>query len=339
MSRPRISACATSLVPSRSRPVDCPLNAPDLRCGVMPIAGARRCDGTPRAGVALSATLHAGLLAAILMQMGSPSPMTPSSEVLVVDLVTAASFEASRSQAPALSAQAVRPHAPPAPPVETAPPLAPARAAGAPLPPAAPASPFAPGPVIDRLPSIALGGDVPPHAHRASDLADPSPHADNTPDRAVQPVPAPRPRRPPAPQAAAVRAAPAPTPPASASDDAGSRAGEPPSLRREGGSDIAEAQSRAALADHAAAVRRLIERRRRYPASALAAGRTGVAHLELRIDAAGALIALALVASSGWPVLDEAAVSAARSAAPFPPIPEGLDQAFVVYRIPIRFQR
>lgn len=337
MSRPWMSVHATPLVPARSRPVGCPLNAPGLRRGVMPIAAARRCGGTFPAGVALSATLHAGLLAAILMQMGSPSPMTPSSEAVVVDLVPAALFEASRSQAPALSAQAVRQPIPPAPPVETDPPTAPAPATGAPLPPAAPASPFERGPVIDRLTPIALDGDVPPHAHEASDLAEPSPHADNAPDRAAPPAPAPRPRRPPAPKAVAASAAPAPTP--AASDSAEAPTAEAPPSLRESERAVAGAQARVTLADHASAVRLRIERRQRYPASAQAAGRTGVAYLELRIDAAGQLIALALVASSGWPVLDEAAVSAARSAAPFPPIPEGIDQTIVVYRVPVRFQK
>jgi protein TonB len=64
-----------------------------------------------------------------------------------------------------------------------------------------------------------------------------------------------------------------------------------------------------------------------------------VARLEVRIDTWGGLVALALVESSGWPVLDEAAMSAARSAAPFPPIPPGLDRTTVVYLIPVRFRQ
>lgn len=68
-------------------------------------------------------------------------------------------------------------------------------------------------------------------------------------------------------------------------------------------------------------IRGEIDRQKRFPAAARSAGLQGKVRLALTVRGDGALLAVQLAASSGQPLLDEAALSAARAAAPFPPAP------------------
>ena len=77
-----------------------------------------------------------------------------------------------------------------------------------------------------------------------------------------------------------------------------------------------------------------IERRKRYPAGAQ--GHGGVAKVAFAIDEGGGLISIRIAASSGSPVLDEAAIDLIR-AAPFPPLPRGLGESELNFVAPIRY--
>lgn len=94
-----------------------------------------------------------------------------------------------------------------------------------------------------------------------------------------------------------------------------------------------------AAADHAAAVRARIDKAKRYPAAALAAGQTGLVRLRLGLARDGTLLAAAVETGSGHPLLDAAALAAARAAAPYPAAPPELDESRLEYLIPIRFTR
>jgi protein TonB len=90
---------------------------------------------------------------------------------------------------------------------------------------------------------------------------------------------------------------------------------------------------------YAAEIRRRIDRAKRYPAAALAAGQEGVARLRIVVARDGAVVAASLVEGSGFPLLDDASLKAARAAAPFPAAPEALPGDRFDYVIPIRYQR
>jgi protein TonB len=90
---------------------------------------------------------------------------------------------------------------------------------------------------------------------------------------------------------------------------------------------------------YAAEIRRRIDRAKRYPAAALAAGQEGVARLRIVVARDGALVAATMVEGSGYPLLDDASLKAARAAAPFPAAPEALPGDRFDYIIPIRYQR
>ena len=78
-----------------------------------------------------------------------------------------------------------------------------------------------------------------------------------------------------------------------------------------------------------------IERNKRFPANA--AGRSGVATIAFDLDAGGRLIGVRLVASSGSPALDQAALDLIQRAQPFPPPPKGLAEGELRFVAPIRF--
>lgn len=69
-------------------------------------------------------------------------------------------------------------------------------------------------------------------------------------------------------------------------------------------------------------MKRRIELRWDYPNLAIQNGWQGILHLDFTINSDGTLAEARVVRSSGYPVLDEAAVTAIRLAAPFPPFPE-----------------
>lgn len=82
-----------------------------------------------------------------------------------------------------------------------------------------------------------------------------------------------------------------------------------------------------------------LERHKRYPARASASGQEGMAVVSITLDRRGRLLRVSLVASSGHPHLDDAALAQVREAAPFPAAPPGATwtrrrfEAPMVYRL------
>ncbi|WP_409625776.1 TonB family protein, partial [Gemmobacter sp.] len=86
-----------------------------------------------------------------------------------------------------------------------------------------------------------------------------------------------------------------------------------------------------------AAIRARIERQKSYPPAAR--GAVGKVVVLVTVAPSGALVAARVAASSGHAALDEAALRAARAAAPFPPAPQGATVEAVSFRISVNFAR
>lgn len=76
------------------------------------------------------------------------------------------------------------------------------------------------------------------------------------------------------------------------------------------------------LQSFARSVRRMIEANKKYPTAAQAAGIEGRTSVRMVILKDGRLGKVEIVRSSGYEILDKAALQSVREAAPFPPIPE-----------------
>jgi protein TonB len=102
-------------------------------------------------------------------------------------------------------------------------------------------------------------------------------------------------------------------------------------------STAAKAARQSALLAWGAEVRAAVERRKRTPAAAL--GAEGAVTLIMEVGRDGALRGVTLSAGSGIAALDDAALAAARSAAPFGAAPATLTDPFYALRLTLRFQR
>lgn len=85
------------------------------------------------------------------------------------------------------------------------------------------------------------------------------------------------------------------------------------------------AQSRSLLSSHV-----------RYPLHAASNGITGTARLQIEVDREGRIHGVSIAASSGEPVLDQAALDAARATGRFPALP-CLPGSRIRVIIPVRF--
>jgi protein TonB len=81
----------------------------------------------------------------------------------------------------------------------------------------------------------------------------------------------------------------------------------------------------------------LLERNKRYPASAQARRQQGVVHLTFSLDRKGQVVTSHIVTSSGTPALDDEAMALVRRAQPFPPPPHEMGGEHVDLTVPIRF--
>ncbi|WP_334175316.1 TonB family protein [Pseudoxanthobacter sp.] len=97
----------------------------------------------------------------------------------------------------------------------------------------------------------------------------------------------------------------------------------------------ARTASAAASRDFGARVRAAIERRKRFPPGV---GATGVAAVRFTMTGSGEVVSAALVQSAGNPDLDDAALSAVKTAR-LPPIPEEIGKSRLTITVPIRFRR
>lgn len=82
-------------------------------------------------------------------------------------------------------------------------------------------------------------------------------------------------------------------------------------------------------------------RHRDYPRAARLRRQEGTPRIALTLDTSGRLLALALAESSGFALLDEAALDMARRAAPFPPpqFPRGMDRGTFIVPVQFALQR
>ena len=81
----------------------------------------------------------------------------------------------------------------------------------------------------------------------------------------------------------------------------------------------------------------ILNRNRRYPATAQARREQGVAQIFFSIDRQGRVLQSRVLNSSGVEVLDEEALALIRRAEPFPPPPAALAGDHIDFRVPIRF--
>ncbi len=93
------------------------------------------------------------------------------------------------------------------------------------------------------------------------------------------------------------------------------------------------------LSDYIRSVRARINRHKSYPPKAAKDGIEGTVTVSFLLDRRGALLAKEIVAGSGHPVLDEAALAAIRDSSPFPPFPEGLSRETLLLKLPINYRR
>ncbi len=80
-----------------------------------------------------------------------------------------------------------------------------------------------------------------------------------------------------------------------------------------------------------------LQRAKRYPDSARAAGEEGAATVSFTIDRAGKVLSVRLVRSSGSPALDQEAVALVHRAEPLPAPPPEMSGQAITLTVPIRF--
>ncbi|MGJ8561659.1 MAG: TonB family protein [Litorimonas sp.] len=98
---------------------------------------------------------------------------------------------------------------------------------------------------------------------------------------------------------------------------------------------VSKAQTASLMSKWGATIRRNIQRAQRYPRAAN--GATGQVKLKLSVAANGGLAAVSIAQSSGHPVLDQAAVAAAKSARRFASAPKGLTNSSYIFSISLNF--
>ncbi|MEH0194131.1 TonB family protein [Caulobacter sp. CCNWLY153] len=99
--------------------------------------------------------------------------------------------------------------------------------------------------------------------------------------------------------------------------------------------------SAAAARDAAVSWRGLILGRlkayKRYPRRAQSAGQEGVVHVAFMVDRAGRVLSARVAKGSGYPLLDEEALSTVRRASPVPPPPDDVAGDPVEVLVPVEF--
>jgi protein TonB len=95
----------------------------------------------------------------------------------------------------------------------------------------------------------------------------------------------------------------------------------------------------ASFSNYEGKVRSKLNRSVRYPSRAETRGVKGVVHLQFVIAANGAVSGVRVTKSGGSPVLDTAALEAARRASPFPKIPQESGRSSWTFTVPIQFTR
>jgi protein TonB len=108
--------------------------------------------------------------------------------------------------------------------------------------------------------------------------------------------------------------------------------------RSKGGSRQSAAGN-AAVSNYPGKIVSKLRRALRYPAEAKRKKLRGEVQVAFTVSAGGGIGGVRVVASSGSPVLDKAAVETVRRAAPFPAIPEGAGRSSWPFTVPLAFTR
>ncbi|MEL7153478.1 MAG: energy transducer TonB [Pseudomonadota bacterium] len=87
------------------------------------------------------------------------------------------------------------------------------------------------------------------------------------------------------------------------------------------------------------AVRRAVERRKKYPKRAQRRGIEGRAIIRVTLDASGRLVSASMAGSSGQSMLDEAAMAAVKRVGRYPAIPKEMGKSRVSIKLPITFRK
>ena len=296
-------------------------------------AGARLAEGV--AALVLAGALHLLAVAAIMPQLaageGNGAPKIVVAAAPEAWSRLAANWGATPTAAPLPEGQILAPPAAPsampdARPADAPPRLPPAPEAAVAAAPAMRAPPLPPAPpTLGPPPRIEAPPSIPSNATPAGPTPAPSLPAaaprDGEPGAPPPPVlPPPEatvaaPERPPLPAPPAEASAPAGDPPAPA-QSAPAQSTPVRAAGRAGAEALSEAERR-----WQAETRRLIEGALRLPRGARARqARVGIG---FEVDALGRLVSVEVMAPSGQPALDAAAVAAVRAAAPFAPPPAG----------------
>lgn len=98
-----------------------------------------------------------------------------------------------------------------------------------------------------------------------------------------------------------------------------------------------EIDVKALLGSYASGIKSAIVRRKQYPAVAERLGHEGSVKVSFTVDASGSLDSATIKSSSGYDELDDAALEAVRSAAPFDPIPEDAQKEQLSLSITLNF--
>jgi len=85
-------------------------------------------------------------------------------------------------------------------------------------------------------------------------------------------------------------------------------------------------------------IRQKIENAKMYPHWAREAGYEGVTKIQFAILSDGQLGEVSIIDSSGYDILDNAAIAAIEKAAPFPPLPDSLNRDILRIELPIVFK-
>lgn len=114
------------------------------------------------------------------------------------------------------------------------------------------------------------------------------------------------------------------------------RAGSASSSRENMGGSAAAADP-AVLNRYLARLALVLRGRLRYPDQARRAGVTGVATLRFTMNRSGRIISTSLLRSAGHPMLDQAALAAARPGTTLPAAPDSIPQQQFTFSVPLRF--
>lgn len=93
-----------------------------------------------------------------------------------------------------------------------------------------------------------------------------------------------------------------------------------------------------AIRKYREAIKRKIEKEKRYPNLAEENGYEGKVDVRFKLFADGKVDEVEIIKSSGYQVLDKEAVGAVTRAAPYPPMPKSIKREYIIVEVPIVFR-